>query len=252
MLSITPSKIGDYITCPEKFRLRHIEKSGVFTSSAALSFGQTMHAALQQLHKPKEQRPSTSIPQLLERFWDNGAYGNSEEEEKYFTEGLRALQNYSESIAGSRSQTLGTEIYMSRVVVTPTLKIRLGCKADRVSLLEDGTLEIVDYKTGCAGRIQTPEFLLSDLPTFVYYLLAQATYPKHERTQVTYLNVMSMAKSSIRYTPQQVLANKRMLWEAIKSISAREFNPRPTEACAWCDVQDGCKIGSRVLDFATI
>lgn len=252
MLSITPSKLGDYITCPEKFRLRHIEKSGIFTGSAALSFGQTMHAALQELHKPGEPSRSTDVPQLLNRFWDNNAYADSEEAEQYFSRGCRALQSYSETIVGSETQTIGTEVYMSRVVSTSALQIRLGCKADKISVLVDGTLEVTDYKTGAAGRIATREFLLADLPTFVYYLLAHESYPQYERVQVTYLNVMSMTKTSIRYTPNQILENKRALWEAIKTISAREFNPRPSEACAWCDVQDDCKIGSRTFDFATV
>ncbi len=252
MLSITPSKLGDYITCPEKFKLRHIEKLSAFTSSAPVAFGQAMHAALQQFHNSENSSSSMSAPQILERHWDNGAYASSEENESYFSKGCRALQNYSEATAGSHIQTLGTEKFLSFIVKTPALQIRLSCKADRISLLADGTLEVVDYKTGAAGRIPTREFLLADLPTFIYYLLARASYPKHERVQVTYLNVMSLAQTSIRYTAEQVAENKRALWQVIKAINAREFDPHPSEACAWCDVQDGCKVAGRALDFASI
>jgi CRISPR/Cas system-associated exonuclease Cas4 (RecB family) len=252
MLSITPSKLSDYVTCPEKFKLRHIDKFSVFNGSAALSFGQTMHSALQLLHQSGDLNCSIDVPRLLERFWDHSAYATAEENENYFYRGCNALRQYIATIAGSDMQTLGTEVFMTRIVKAPAQSIRLGCRADRISLLADGTLEVVDYKTGGGGRIATPEFLLADLSTFIYYLLAQEYYPQYENVQITYLNIMSMAKTSIRYTPEQITENKKALWRCIKAISAGEYNPRPSEACAWCDVQDNCKVASRVLDFATV
>lgn len=53
MLSITPTKLSDYLTCPLKYRLKHIEKSGGFSASAAFSFGNSMHRALQEIHREK-------------------------------------------------------------------------------------------------------------------------------------------------------------------------------------------------------
>ncbi len=51
MLSVTPTKLGDYLTCPYKYKFKHISKSGDTAHSTALAFGQSMHSALQELYQ---------------------------------------------------------------------------------------------------------------------------------------------------------------------------------------------------------
>ena len=167
MLSITPTKLSDYLTCPHKFKLKHVEKQSSFASSAAFSFGTSMHRALQELHNPNGLSSDViDAKQLLGRFWQQSAYQTREEEKAYFVKGCQALENYCETTLERAGRTLGTEVYMSFIVSPKDIKIRLGCKVDRIALCPDETLEIIDYKTNASGAVPTSGFVAGDLPTF--------------------------------------------------------------------------------------
>lgn len=229
MLSVTPTKLGDYLTCPHKFKLKHIEKSRAFSSSPAFSFGTSMHRALQELHKikvlPLNLREAEKI---LGRFWEKAAYACDQEERSYFDKGCQALRNYCKSASEESCETLGTEVYMSFVVDLRGLRIRLGCKANRIALHPGDCLEIIDYKTNASGKVQTEEFARADLPTFLYYVLTRLTYPQYPNIKTTFLNVLTMAKVSVKYEPDQVDRNKRALWQCLKTLAGEKFLPRCT------------------------
>lgn len=253
MLSITPTKLSDYLICPLKFKLRHVDKSGGFSSSAAFSFGTSMHRVLQELHSGEIlSAPPTEPEKLLARFWDKTAYSNGEEESGYFVKGCRALENYCQTVKEIRDETLGTEVYMSFVIDFKGLKIRLGCKADRLALGSDNILEIIDYKTNRSGKVPTIEFLRTDLPTFLYYVLTRLSYPQYPNLRVTFLNVLTMTKVSVEYEKSLVDENKQALWKCLKIIAGGDYPPQMSEACCWCDFQDDCPAASRVVDFQTI
>lgn len=254
MLSVTPTKLNDYLTCPLKFKLRHIEKAGGgFSSSAAFSFGTSMHSALEELHKG-ESLPPTPIDseKLLNRFWDKAAYSTGEEERSYFIKGCRALEGYCETAKNASDKTLGTEVHMSFVIDFKGLKIRLGCKSDRLALGAGNVLEIIDYKTNRSGKVPTAEFLRYDLPTFLYYVLTRLSYPQYPHLKVTFLNVLTMAKVSIEYEKSLVDENKQALWKCLKIIAGGDYPPRTSESCCWCDFQDDCPAANKIADFSTV
>jgi putative RecB family exonuclease len=253
MLSVTPTKLSDYLNCPLKFKLKHIDKSGGAASSAAFSFGTTMHRALQEIHE--KQMLKDGIPScegLLKRFWNSSGYATREEDSSYFTRGCHALENYCHTAKAEVSETLGTEVFMSLIIEFKGQKIRLGCRADRLALDQNNRLEIIDYKTSAAGKIPTLEFVRGDLPTFLYFVLARISYPQYPRLKFTYLNVMSGAKVTVEYERDLIDENKKALWECLKTIASDKFTPRSSECCSWCDFQDDCPLTNRVVDFSAI
>lgn len=253
MLSVTPSKLNDYKICAHKFKLKHIEKVGSFTSSFAVSFGNSMHAALQKIHNA-EDLPKTpgEVKNILSRSWERSSYSGEEEESEYFSKGRIALENYCKAQAGTVEETIGTESYMSFVVQHNDLKIRLGCKADRIALLPDRSLLIIDYKTNSSGKVPTSEYLTEDLSTFLYYVLARLTYPQYPKIMIKFLNVLTMASVTIEYDRAQIETNKRALWSCLKTLSNNSFPPSASENCAWCDFQDSCPVMNKVVDFSRI
>lgn len=253
MLSVTPTKLGDYLICPHKFNLKHIKKSGVFASSPAFSFGTSMHRALQELHKGKVLPLNfREAEKILGRFWEKAAYGSDDEERSYFDKGCQALRNYCESASEEIIETLGTEVYMSFVIDLREMKIRLGCKADRIALDSNQVLEIIDYKTNASGKVPTLEFLQADLATFLYYVLTKLTYPQYPQIKITFLNVLTMGKATVFYETEQIEANKKALWQCLKMLAKDEFSPRASEACSWCDFQDDCPTANKVVDFSMV
>ncbi len=254
MLSVTPTKLSDYLTCPFKYKLKHVEKNGDFGYSAALSFGQTMHSALQELHQlNRDLNDFVEIAELLTRFWDGGAYSSPEEDESYFLKGCQSLRAYCNAFNQDQEMTLGTEVYMSYILKIGDLQVRLGCKADRVCAHLDGSLEIIDYKTSSSGKVPVAESLRGDLPTFLYYALARVNYHEYQQeVKISFLNVLTLAKSVVKYSPEEVAANKRSLLACLRTMAADSFAPRPSEACSWCAFQDVCPATNKIVDLSLI
>lgn len=253
MLSVTPTKLSDYLICPHKYKLKHINKIENATASAALSFGRTMHRALESLHQSeKELKDFTEVSELLTRYWEVGAYSNAEEDERYFAKGCRALQSYCENFDSRDETTVGTEVYLSYVLKIGELQVRLGCKADRLSARAEEVLEVIDYKTNGSGKVPTLNSLQNDLPTFLYYVLARASYPQYKQICITFLNVLTLEKVSVKYDAAQVAANKQSLLECFKSLTAANFSPVLSEACAWCSFQDDCFAFNKIVDLDSL
>lgn len=256
MLAITPTKLSDYLLCPHKYKLKNVEKfANSGSSSPALSFGIAIHDALQELHKPVN--PSQKIQdmsELLIKHWVPNAYANAEEDDQYFIKGCQALERYQQAYINGSGEptTVGTEVYMTYIFKLGDLQVRLGCKADRVCVHADQLLEVIDYKTSNSGKVPTSEFLLKDLPTFIYYILSRTAYPDYKFFQITFLNVLTLARTSVEYTPAQITANKKALSECLTQIAANNFAASPSEACSWCSYQDTCAAANQVVDFSVI
>lgn len=141
---------------------------------------------------------------------------------------------------------------MTFIVSSKGVKIRLGCRVDRLALLPDKTLEVIDYKTNASGKVPTPEFLRNDLATFLYYVLTRLTYPQYPQIRIKFLNVLSMSSASVEYDMEQIEKNKRALWHCLKALPDEKFLPQTGEACGWCDFQDDCPATNRIVDFSLI
>lgn len=253
MLSVTPTKLGDYLTCPYKYKLKHISKSGDAAHSAALAFGQSMHSALQDLYQSnKNLSDFAEVSKLLTRYWNAGAYSGAEESETYFLKGCQTLKNYCDTFDCNEEDTIGTEVYMSYILKIGSLQARLGCKADRIRAHRNDVLEIIDYKTNGSGKVPTLESLQSDLPTFLYYALARVIYPEYKCVRISFLNVLTLAKVSVEYDSEQVAINKRNLFECLRNLDNNTFTPIPSEACSWCLFQENCPTLGKIIDFASI
>lgn len=253
MLSVTPTKLGDYLICPQKYKLKHLNRIESANASAALSFGRTMHRALQWLHQTEECLSDfTEISELLTRYWEAGAYSDAKENGLYFAKGCRALQSYCESYDRREETVIGTEVYLSYILKIGELQVRLGCKADRISAPTEEMLEIIDYKTNASGKVPTLNSLQNDLPTFLYYVLARVSYPQYKEFCITFLNVLTLEKVSVNYDAAQIAANKQALLKCFQSLAAASFSPTPSEACAWCSFQDDCSAFNKIVDFDSV
>lgn len=253
MLSLSPSKLRDFLTCPQLYKLRHLDRLGADANTAALSFGRSIHAALEELHKIEGAPWGPLDPEhLLTRHWEAGAYSDKQESDSYFAKGCAALRRYAEGLPNSPARTLGVEVFLSRVVVLPGLRFRLACKADRISVDQDGVLEVLDYKTNISGRLPTAETLERDLPNFIYYVLSRTHYPDYPRIRVAQLNVLALVKVGVEYAPEQVAANKKNLIAQVRACASGDFGPKPCDACAWCPVQDNCQLFGKEIDLDSI
>ena len=267
-LKLTPSRLRDYLICQRKFEQQYLVaaqgKAAVSperTENAVMSLGSSLHAVLDELHKPRQgsqsevAAPSSQdMDRLLSRHWRKEGYADTEKEEAAWEEARSILRYYCRSKHVPQGEVLATEAYLSCLTSIKGHTVELSCRADRMELHSDGTLEVLDYKVSTKNEVPSPSTLANDLPTFLYFLLAWHYHRADERVRnvrFSLLNLISLEKVGVQYDQHQVVQHRDALGEVVAAALSGPLEPRVNAGCAWCPVHDGCPAWAE-LDMADL
>jgi RecB family exonuclease len=269
VLKLTPSRVRDYTVCPRRFEQQYV-RGGMgagpvarTAESAALSFGSSLHAVLDDVHRPASRNatsqsqhspterdvmqpsdiPDAMIEQMLCRHWQGEGYTDSLSEEAAFTSACSILKFYLRSGHVPIGEVLATEAYLTCVTTIKGYPVELSCRADRIELHSDGTLEVLDYKTSTSGEVPSTRALADDLCSFLYFLLCWHHYRDDHRirnVRLSQLNLISLARVEVQYDQHQIVQHKKNLEELVLTAMSGPLEPKINPGCAWCVVQDGC------------
>lgn len=240
VFSLSPTSIRDFEQCPRRFRLR-AAGAGRGETSAALSFGVALHAALADIHRDgRGYAGPHEFEEFLRRRWDGDGYADAEESDGYFAMALAAITNYLLSPRSSALRVIGAEVFMARTLVLDGATARLTGRADLIGERGDGALEVVDFKTSSSGRVPTAEWMSRDKGSFAYFVLARLCFPEYRRVVVSQLNLLSLARVEVTYEGALLAENKHALAGVIRSVASGASEARPGEHCSWCAYRDRC------------
>ena len=245
--SLSPSRAGDFMTCPLLFRYRTIDRLPQAPSSAAVR-GTLVHAVLERLFDlPAAQRTPTAAADLLAPEWARlreqepdvaGLFADEAELAQWLTSAKALLDGYFTLEDPRRLDPAEREAFVE--VVLPG-GLRLRGIVDRLDVAPTGDVRVVDYKT---GRSPGEAFEGKALFQMKFYALVlwrtRGVIPR--RLQLMYLG----DREVLAYSPDEsdLLATERKLlalWEAIeRATQARNFPPRVSKLCDWCDHQALC------------
>ena len=204
------SQLDSFMTCPLQYKYRYILKIPV-PSSAALSFGDTMHRTVRAFYevvKAGKHPTKDVLLELLEKNWSPLGYGDKKYQEKMKHHGRELLVGFYDK--GYDPTRIPMDLEASfKIRITPTLT--LGGRIDRVDELPDGKLEIIDYKTGQAPKTRDPG---RDPQLTVYALAATdaGIYQKNpDQVIVSFYFFENQEKVSATRTVDQLTQSKRML-----------------------------------------
>lgn len=245
--SLSPSRAGDFMTCPLLFRYRTIDRLPQSPSSAAVR-GTLVHAVLERLFDlPAADRTPESAAAMLAPEWAKlveaepevaGLFTDETELAQWLTSAKALLDGYFTLEDPRRLDPAEREAFVE--IVLPG-GLRLRGIVDRLDVAPSGDLRVVDYKT---GRSPGEAFEGKALFQMKFYALVlwrtRGVVPK--RLQLMYLG----DREVLAYSPDEddLLATERKLlalWEAIERATlARDFQPRVSKLCDWCDHQALC------------
>jgi putative RecB family exonuclease len=245
--SLSPSRAGDFMTCPLLFRYRTIDRLPQAPSSAATR-GTLVHAVLERLYDlPAADRTPEAAAALLSPEWERlleaepqvgTLFADHEELSAWLTSAEELLQGYFTLEDPRRVLVAEREQYVE--VVLPG-GLRLRGIVDRLDEAPSGDLRVVDYKTGKAPREAFEGKALFQMKFYALVLWrTRGTIPK--LLQLMYLG----DREILRYSPDEsdLLAVERKLlalWEAIeRAVQTGDFRPNKTRLCDWCDHQALC------------
>jgi putative RecB family exonuclease len=245
--SLSPSRAGDFLTCPLLYRFRVIDRLPEPPSPAAAR-GTLVHAVLERLFdRPPAERTPDAAHSLVQPEWSRlleaepelaVLFPGDEQRSVWLAEVATMLDRYFTLEDPRRIEPAHRELCVEAELSSG---LRLRGYIDRLDVAPGGDMRIVDYKTGGAPP---EEFEARALFQMRFYALtlwrAQGRVPK-------LLQLMYLGNGEIvRYAPDEadLLATERKivaLWQAIERARLnRDWRPRPGRICDWCAHQAIC------------
>lgn len=214
---VSPTSLGDFLACPRAFYFKNIyrdKKTGLRLQIASpyLSLGSVVHDVIKWFLEMRRQVSKTQLLAKYDNFWlkyqgKRGGFSSQEEEESFKERGQKILDRFYDTskILGKMLPSMPFPKYFLEGDVV------LSGNLDYVEELPDGSLHIIDFKTG-----QRDE--KDPLQLYIYAILAEANLGK------------SVSKASFWYldredSPREIVLDKlegKLEWLKKKSKEVKE------------------------------
>jgi putative RecB family exonuclease len=253
--ALSPSRAGDFTSCPLLFRYRTIDRLPESSSPDAVR-GTLVHQVLEEVFDlPAAERTPARAHALLEPAWtvlrERSAQARDVaavlDEAAWLASAHEVLDRWFVLEDPTRLEPAEREAY---VETTLDSGLQLRGIIDRLDETPDGALRVVDYKTGNAVAEGFEFKALFQLRIYALILWrSRGVVPR--MLQLVYLGTKS---ELVRYEPDEadLRATERQvdaIWEAIEVAKATgEFLPRRGKQCDWCAFKAHCpEFGGTIL-----
>jgi putative RecB family exonuclease len=244
--TLTPSKVVAFTNCPLAFRFSQIERRPEPPSPHAVK-GTLVHAALDGLfwhHTPGGRTPASAHAEL-DRCWDVLQHDDEYMElaldrgdaEAFLADARTLVDNYFRLEDPNEARAVGIELGVETVVDG----MRLRGIIDRLDVATDGSLIVVDYKTGRAPSERYERRSMGGVQT--YALLCESLLGRAPaEVRLLYLR-QPVAISSVA-SEQTIRGQRRRavaVWTAIeRACDAEDFRPHVGPLCDHCHFKTSC------------
>jgi putative RecB family exonuclease len=241
--TLSPSKITTYLACPDKYKWTYVDDRGKWylRSRSYYSFGSTLHSVLQRFHDSGDHGVTTTHEAVaaLEESWIEAGYSSQEEMMQAMAEGKVIIENY---IDNFRAQPVTAEtVYIEKLMRRDLGPFVLLGRLDRVDQHKDGTIEIVDYKSG--RQSVAAEDVATDLAMNCYALLLQDKHPGCAIT-ASIIALRTNTKASFAFDPNELEVFRKDVEVLGLEILSRDFTglmPVSKALCKNCDFLALCR-----------
>jgi len=256
------SQINSYQRCPYQYKLAHILHVPT-KGKPSFSFGQSIHLTLQKFYQRIQELNSAKqdslfaasiqeikttggvkVPELeelleiYEASWLEDWYQSKKQREEYFKKGKEILKIF---YAAQKDN------WTIPVALEGWFKVKVGDylihgKIDRVDKLADGSLEIIDYKTGKAKE----KIIGDDKNQLLIYQMAVQTLPEYKNIgevgKLTFFYLEGDIQTSFMGADKELVKLQEKIVKTIQEIEKQNFTATPGPyVCGNCDFRDICE-----------
>jgi len=242
------SQLSMYEQCPLKYKLCYRDRIKRDTEGVEGFLGTMVHETLKKCYDDVRLTKLDSLNDLLSYYntlwqqnWHDSIVIMKKDltPEHYQALGKRMLETYYQRYLPFDSDiTIGTEMRLN-FTLDDENKYRMMGFIDRLSRTGEGGYEIHDYKT--SAHLPGQEDADSDRQLALYQIGIQKRWPDIENVRLIW-HYLAFDRELV--SSRSDAAISRLVAETIGLIdemeSAKEFPPRESALCAWCEYPDLC------------
>ncbi|MCW2737361.1 PD-(D/E)XK nuclease family protein [Nocardioides sp.] len=253
--AISPSRAGDFLSCPLLYRFRTIDRLPEQPSPDAVR-GTVVHKVLEDLFDlPALDRTPERAADMLAPAWDvlletepalaDMFGGEGPDVATWLTSCRTVLERYFELEDPRRLEPADRELYVEALLDS---KLLLRGFVDRIDVAPDGRIRITDYKTGRSPGVGYEAKALFQMKFYALVVWRlRGVVPA--MLQLIYLGNGEI----LRYEPDEddLRATERKVeavWAAIRlAQQTGDWQPSPSRLCDWCSYHQFCPTKGGVI-----
>jgi DNA helicase-2/ATP-dependent DNA helicase PcrA len=259
------SRLTAFENCPLQYKFAHILKIPV-KGKGFFSFGKTMHAAMEKLFslvmerlkssqatlfgdKPasseaRDSRAATvgelvkenELDAIYASSWEDDWFDDAGQKESYRAKGRKLLAAYYDRIKDESIAPVGLE----QKFVLKVEEVSLFGYIDRVDAMPDGTVRVIDYKTGGAKAEEDIGF--EEKRQLLIYQLACLESLGKKPSALAYVYLEDASQVEFLGTEKELDKMRDYIVSMDKKIKGSDFAADPNEyKCKNCDFRDICE-----------
>lgn len=250
------SKISSFEQCPQKYKFRYIDKiKPKIEKSIEVHLGSCVHHSLEWLYLSVKEGKIPTLEDLIviyserwqEKYKPEYLIVRKELTAKdYFNKGVEFIVNYYLQNQPFSDNTL--EVEKEIVITLGEEEYKIWGFIDRLAYnLETGEYEVHDYKT--ANSLPSKERIESDRQLALYSIAVKQIFGNDKEVKLIWHFLAYNKKIEIKKTDEEIEKVKEKTISAIKEIiSAKEFPPKKSRLCDWCEFKDICPAWGNSLE----
>lgn len=243
-LVLSPTRIRAWLECQLQYKFTYLDRLSRFyyKPNRFDTFGAVMHRTLQMFHEAGGPAavPADQLAATLDSCWTSAGYSSQDEEQAQLQLGREVVEQYWAISAENPAATLLVEKQLRHSYDIYTLMGRL----DRLDEHQDGTLEIVDYKSGLLEI--SPEEVHASLAMICYTLLVGKAYPDRP-VIATIIGLAGGCSASTQFTQDELDVFEEDAHRVAEQVMDREqYAPTYGGHCASCIYTQICYGGGPI------
>ena len=252
-IRLSYSKMSLYLNCPRSYMKLYIDRVPP-KPQPFFSFGTTIHETFEVVYDPIHPIEKPSLEKVLEiyeevRMKHREGFESEAMEEQYRQDGIRQITMYYHTYIKNHPFKPAYSIEDYFEIPCGKYAVMTGF-IDRIDKLDDGTYEILDYKTEPSMRTQ--EELDNDKQLSIYYWACEDTM----NLKISRLSLLMLDHDCKIETTRTRDSIPKVIESIDKTayamINEKEFKPRKNKYCKSCDHLHDCPMKEEVLRDASL
>lgn len=246
MRTYSPSKLGTYEQCPQKYKFRYVDRIKAEREFIEAFMGSRIHQALQKLYADFQLSKLNTLEELIacyEHSWNRNFHPQIEvvradlNPQNYLDSGKQMLRSYYRRFYPF-NQELTTDLELP-VSFPITDGVMFGGVIDRVAKVEEGNYVIHDYKS--SRRLPSQAQIEEDRQLPLYEIAIRHRWPDARKVTLVWHFLASETELQARKTREELDHLKSRTAALIEEIErTREFPTRESPLCDWCEYYNAC------------